>query len=142
MKNISFLRFSVFLILLSLVAWTLPVGAKALPAGIDIAGMDKSVDPGDDFFSYANGGWLKATEIPADRTSFGAFDVIFDEVSKRTADLITTAGKSTDPEERMVGDYYTAYLNEDAIEKRGLEPIKSELAEISAIKDKAELSRF
>jgi putative endopeptidase len=117
------------------------VGARSR-AGIDVAGMDQSVKPGDDFYSYANGGWSKATEIPADRTSYGAFDVIFDEVSKRTADLITAAAKSSNAEEKMVGDYYTAYLNEDAIEKRGLEPIKGDLAEVTALKNKAELSRL
>src|SRR5881392_1468092 len=66
--------------------------------GIDLAGMDRSVDPGDDFFSYANGGWLKAVQIPSDRPSYGAFDVIAEKVSTRTADLIKGAGKSNDPE--------------------------------------------
>ena len=138
----SHLNFLAALCLLaSFVFSTVPVSALAPESGIDIAGMDKSVNPGDDFFSYANGGWLKATEIPADRTSFGAFDVIFDEVSKRTADLIKAATASSNAEQKMVGDYYTAYLNEDAIEKRGLEPIKGDLAEVAAIKNKAELSR-
>ena len=97
--------------------------------------------PGDDFFAYANGGWLKSTEIPADRTSFGAFDVIFDEVSKRTADLIKAAAASSNPEQKMVGDYYTAYLNEDAIEKRGTRADKSRLSEINTIRTRIELSR-
>ena len=128
-------------VLASFVLSTVPARGQS-SAGIDVAGMDKSVNPGDDFFSYVNGGWLKATEIPGDRTSFGAFDVIFDEVSKRTADLIKAAAKSSNAEERMVGGYYAAYLNEDAIEKRGLEPIKGELSDINAIRDKAELSRI
>jgi putative endopeptidase len=128
------------LVLLAVFFSTLPVGAFGQHSEIDITGMDKSVDPGDDFFAYANGGWMRSTQIPADRTSFGAFDVIFDMVSKRTAGLITEAGKSTDPEAKMVGDYYAAYLNEDAIEKRGLEPIKAELAAIDAIKTNAQLS--
>src|SRR4051812_9148368 len=141
MKNTSLFRSSVLLILLSLITWSLPVGAKTLSPGIDIGGMDRSVEPGDDFFGFTNGGWLKSTDIPADRTSFGAFDIIFGEVTKLPADLIAAAAKSSNPEKKMVGDYYTAYLNEDAIEKRGLEPIKAQLAEIDAIKDKAELSR-
>src|SRR5262245_48794992 len=61
--------------------------------GIDLAGMDKSVDPGDDFFSFVNGGWLKAAQIPADRPSYGAFDVIAEKVNARTAELIRGAGK-------------------------------------------------
>ena len=139
--NFRNIRYTAFFVLFCLVSWTIPVGARNLTPGIDVAGMDKSVNPGDDFFAYANGGWLKATEIPPDRTSFGAFDVIFDEVSKRTAELIKSAAASTNPEQKMVGDYYTAYLNEDAIEKRGLEPVKADLAEVAAIKTKIELSR-
>ena len=133
----------VFVLLASIAMWTVPLSAVAQKtAGIDIAGMDRSVAPGDDFFSYANGGWMKSTEIPADSSSFGAFDVIFEEVSKRTAGLITAAAKSSDPEAKMVGDYYAAYLNDAAIEKRGLDPIKAQLSEIDGIKDKTQLSRY
>src|SRR2546423_14275777 len=49
--------------------------------GIDVAGMDKSIDPGDDFFDYVNGGWSKAVQIPSDRPSFGAFDAIDEKVN-------------------------------------------------------------
>ena len=141
MNNVRFIRSTAFFLLISLVSWAVPAGAQKSSAGIDIAGMDKSIDPGDNFFGYVNGGWVKSTQIPADRTSFGAFDVIFDQVSKRTAELITAASKSSNAEEKMAGDYYTAYLNEEAIEKRGLEPLKGELAEIAAIKDNAGLSQ-
>ncbi|MEP6788890.1 MAG: M13 family metallopeptidase, partial [Acidobacteriota bacterium] len=129
-------------LLTSFIAWSIPAGAFAQRAGIDIGGMDTTVAPGDDFFSYANGGWSKKAEIPADRTSFGTFDVIFDIVSKRTAEIITDAGKSSDPEAKMVGDYYAGYLDEAAIEARGLDPIKADLAEIAAIKDKTQLSHL
>jgi len=139
MDRTRFTKIFTLILLISVVYWGLPVAAR--DPGIDIGGMDKSVDPGDDFFGYTNGNWAKATTIPADRTSFGAFDVIFDEVSKRTNDLITAAASSNDPEIRKVGDYYKAYLDEASIEKRGLDPIKDELAEINAIDDKAALSR-
>ena len=142
MQSTRFNFLAALLVLASFVFSSVPVGAQARTAGIDIAGMDKSVSPGDDFFAYANGGWAKATEIPADRTAFGAFDVIFDEVSKRTADLIKAAARSSNAEEKMVGDYYAAYLNEDAIEKRGLDPIRADLAGVAAIKNTAELSRL
>src|SRR4051812_30858777 len=134
-------KFAVLVLLLSIVSSSIPAIAQKESAGIDLAGMDKSVNPGDDFFGYANGGWMKATQIPADRTSFGAFDVIFDEVSKRTADLIKSAADSANPEQKMAGDYYSAYLDEAAIEKRGLDPIKADLAEVNTIKTRAELSR-
>ena len=110
--------------------------------GPDVAGVDKSVDPGDDFFGYANGGWLKVTEIPADRPSYGVFDAIAEKVNERTADLIRGAGKSAnDPEARKIGDYYDAFMDENAIESKGLNPIKPELEEINHIADKNELAR-
>lgn len=109
--------------------------------GIDLAGIDKSVDPGDDFFNYANGGWSKAVQIPSDRPSYGAFDAIAEKVNARTAELIKSAGKSSnDPEARKIGDYYDAFMNEDAIEKKGLTSIKAELDEINGIADKTALA--
>src|SRR4249919_3008547 len=125
MHRIFVKKLVVMSLLASFVLWSVP-GAIAQKTGIDIGGMDTSVKPGDDFFSYANGGWSKKTEIPADRTAFGTFDVIFDIVSKRTAGIITDAGKSSDPEAKLVSDYYTAYLDEAAIESRGLDPIKAD----------------
>lgn len=110
--------------------------------GLDLAGMDRSVDPGDDFFAYANGAWLKATQIPADRPSFGVFDAIAEKVNERTAELIRGANKSAnDPEARKIGDYYDAFMDENAIEARGLNPIKPELEEINRIADKSALAR-
>src|SRR5215210_3942516 len=88
----------------SFVLWTIPVSGQS--SGVDLAGMDRSVDPGDDFFGYANGGWFKSSEIPADRSSLGIFQNIANEVNKRNAALITEAGKSNTPEGKMVADYY------------------------------------
>ncbi len=142
MQNHNLKRILAAVLLASMAAFSVPFAALGQTSGIDIAGMDRSVSPGDDFFSYVNGGWMKSTEIPADRTSFGAFDVIFDKVSKRTADLIEQAGNSKDPEAKLVADYYKAFLDEKAIEARGLEPIKAELAEIAGLKDKEGLSKL
>ena len=110
--------------------------------GIDLAGMDKSIDPGDDFFAYANGGWWKAAQIPSDRPSYGAFDAIAEKVNARTADLIRGAAKSAnDAEAKKIGDYYDAFMDEDSIEKKGLNPIKAELDEINGVADKTALAR-
>src|SRR6478752_1890111 len=65
-------------------------------SGIDVAGMDTSVAPGDDFNAYANGGWLKATPIPADKSSYGIAAVLVDETRKRTLALIQEAAKTGD----------------------------------------------
>src|ERR1041384_8087751 len=104
--------------------------------GLDLAGMDRSVEPGDDFFRYANGGWLRATPIPPDRSGYGAFAMLDEEGNRRTADLIRAADKAHAPagsEMRQIGDYYAAYMDEQAIEAKGLTPIKAELDQINAI---------
>src|SRR6185503_11740394 len=62
--------------------------------GVDIAGMDTSAKPGNDFFGYANGAWSKATEIPADRSSWGGNAILAEKVDKDVADLIASAASS------------------------------------------------
>jgi putative endopeptidase len=117
--------------------------AKRAP-GVDVVGMDKTIHPGNDFYGYTNGGWMKATVIPPDRSVYGPFTVIEEQVSKRTVDLIQEAGKSKAAEgspSAMVGAYYDAYMNEQSIEKRGLAPLKPELDAISKIQDRVELAR-
>lgn len=111
--------------------------------GFDTAGMDSSVKPGDDFFSYANGTWLKTTEIPADRSSYNSFAVLREAASKRTVDLIETAAKTQGPagsEARMIGDYYASFMDEAAIEAKAATPLAPELAQIAAIKTRRDLS--
>jgi putative endopeptidase len=110
----------------------------------DVAGMDKSVDPGDDFFAYANGGWIKSTSIPADRSIYGVGTIIEEEVDKRTAALIRSAGKSKAPagsEAHKVGAFYDAFMDEQAIERKGLRPLNPELNEIAAIASRSDLAR-
>ena len=68
--------------------------AAAAPHGLDVAGMDRSVKPGDDFFAYANGAWLKKTEIPADRSSWGISGELIELTTARVADIIQTAAKA------------------------------------------------
>lgn len=109
--------------------------------GLDVAGMDRSVNPGDDFFGYTNGEWMKTTSIPDDRSSYGVFDMLAEEANRRTADLIKEAGKSANnAEARLVGDYYDAYMNEKAIESKGLSPLKAELQQINAVTTKQALA--
>ena len=111
---------------------------------VDVAGMDTAIKPGNDFYLYANGGWMKSTPIPADRGVYASFTFVEEVVEKRTVDLIQNAGKSATPGSaaEMVGAYYDAYMNETAIEKRGLSPLKPELDAIAAISDRVALARF
>ena len=124
-----------------------PVAAAAAPApsgGIDLAGMDTSVAPGDDFFRYANGGWYARTEIPADRAASGNFANLDELTSKRTAALIAELGKTEAPagsDERKIADTYASFLDEAGIEAKGLAPLQPRLASIAAIGDKASLAR-
>ena len=78
------------------------------PVGIDTAGIDRSVKPGDDFDAYANGGWRARTTIPADRASTGVFLDVFSKSEKRNAELIENAGESrpaAGSDARKLADY-------------------------------------
>jgi putative endopeptidase len=99
--------------------------------------------PGDDFFAWANGDWLAKTEIPADRGSWGAMASLAEETNARIVKLIedTAASKSASGDARKVGDYYTTYMDEAAIEAKGTAPLKPGLDRIAAIRDKAALTR-
>ena len=121
---------------------TTPVTGTAI--GIDVAGIDKAVQPGDDFDSYANGGWRAKTEIPADRSSTGIFLQVFNVAEGRNAALIAEAAKANaaaGTDQRRIADYYTAFLDTAGIEQRSLAPIRPELDAIAAIADKPALAR-
>ncbi|HET6940562.1 MAG TPA: M13 family metallopeptidase [Sphingomicrobium sp.] len=111
--------------------------------GIVPASMDTSVKPGDDFFAFTNGGWVKNTPIPEDRSSIGAFYIADQQREKQTkellADLIKTNPDASSNEGRIT-NYYSAYLNTDAIDKAGLNPAKADLDAIGRIADKKALS--
>jgi predicted metalloendopeptidase len=110
--------------------------------GITPAWMDKAVVPGDDFFSYADGTWVKNTEIPADRSRIGGFYIADQEREKNTRALFDEIIKAnpTSGTEGMIANYYKAYANTDAIDRAGLAPAKADLDAVNAIADKRALS--
>jgi putative endopeptidase len=111
--------------------------------GIQVANMDPSAKPGDNFFLYANGGWIKRTPIPNDRASIGVFSHLADLSNKRTAELIEEVSKSNAPAgspQRKIADLYNSYMDEAGIEAKGLAPIKPHLDAIAAIHDKKQLA--
>ncbi len=113
-------------------------------SGIDVSGMDKSVAPGDDFNEYANGGWIKATPIPADKARYGIFTMLADETRNRTRTLIeeaVKAGSNATGDTRRIADFYSSFMDEAAIEAKGIAPLKPRLDEIAAIKDRRDLAR-
>jgi len=120
-----------------------PAAAAAASSQPETAPANATLRPGDDFFAWANGGWLAKTEIPADRSSWGAMASLAEETNQRIVKLIEDAArdKTANPEARKVGDYFAAYMNEAAIESKGTAPLKPQLDKIAAIKDKAGLVR-
>jgi putative endopeptidase len=118
--------------------------APGTEVGIMLASMDTSVKPGDDFYNYANGGWMKATEIPADRSNIGGFWLADQQTEKNLEALIKEIEDSA-PEAgsdaALVKTYYDAFLDTATIDKLGLTPIEGDLQRIAAIKDKKALAR-
>src|SRR5689334_15302568 len=111
--------------------------------GIAVNNMDSTVRPGDDFYHYADGGWLKRTPIPPDRASVAIFTEIDDLATKRTQAMIEEMAKSNPAagsEQRKIADLFNSYMDEATIEKRGLAPLKPHLDEIAAIKGKRQLA--
>ena len=107
--------------------------------------MDRSIKPGDDFYRYSNGGWLARVTIPAGQSTFDTRAILTERTSQRVRDLIQSAaaGQSAKGSNaQKVGAYYASFMDEDAIEARGFEPMVSEMATISAITDKESLSTY
>ena len=128
-------------------AIAMAASAQEAPAqathGIAVTNMDRSVRAGDDFYQYANGDWIKRTEIPPDRAGVGVFTKLADLSNKNTAALIAEIAKSNPPAGsavRKVADLYNSYMDESAIEAKGLGPIRPHLEAIAAIRDKRQLA--
>ena len=112
--------------------------------GIDTAGLDRSVDPGNDFYSFTNGSWNKSVEIPADRSNWGTFGILTDLAEQRTRTLIEEAAKQQAPRgstAQKVGDYFAAFMDDAAIEKQGISPLRPILDYISGVSNSGDLSR-
>jgi putative endopeptidase len=108
---------------------------------IDPANMDLSVKPGDNFYLYANGAWIKKTPIPSSKTRWGSFDALAEESSQALKSLLEDASKAPGKSELMkrVGDYYASAMDSAAIEKLGYKPIKPILDGITALSSKAQV---
>jgi len=104
--------------------------------GFDESGMNKSVQPGDSFYKYANGTWDAKTEIPADKSNYGMFVALDDLSRERTKTLIEQS--ASDPNSR-IGAVYASFMDEAAVEAKGLAPFEPWLNQVRGIKSKAEL---
>ena len=143
-EHYSHARVSAILLAAALAAAPACRTTPSSSAGIDLAGMDKSVAPGDDFNAYANGGWIKATPIPADKSSYGAGAILADETRKQLRALFQESSVAAAPpsdDARKIGDFYWSFMDEAAIEAKGIAPLKAELDGIAAIADRHGLAR-
>lgn len=118
--------------------------ASAYAEGIDKSAIDPAVQPGDDFWSYANGNWKKSHPIPDDRSSYGVTAIVTEETNRRTVELIQAAAANAKPgsEARKIGDFYASFMDEAGIEAQGLKPLGPTLARIAAISDRTSLARY
>ncbi|CAN5411632.1 M13 family metallopeptidase [soil metagenome] len=107
--------------------------AKIGAFGFDETGMDPAVAPGDDFYDYANGSWAKNTPIPADKSNYGAFDLLQDKAQADTRSILEAAAKNP---ASKIGTAYATYLDTGTIEARGLAPIQPWLDRIKGLSDK------
>ncbi|TLM73490.1 M13 family metallopeptidase [Pseudarthrobacter sp. NamB4] len=111
-------------------------------SGIDLSTIDHTVRPQDDLYQHVNGAWLKATEIPDDRPLEGTFTALRDGSEIAVRDIIEEAAAKGDAAtgiERKIGDLYTSFMDEAAVEAKGMEPIRGRLAEVFATTSIAEL---
>jgi len=108
----------------------------------DISGIDSTVKPGDNFFMYANGSWLKSTAIPNDQSGWGSYYILYEDNLKNLHSILEESANSKADKgslEQKVGEFYISGMDTVAIEKVGAEPLKPMLAEIDAIKNYKEL---
>ena len=133
--------------LLALVSCFLLVAFSEPPkSGIDLDNFDKSVRPQDDFFEFVNGQWLKTTEMPADKSTYGAFVQLIDESEKNLRAIIEEAAKmpsrKAGSNEQKVGDFYQGYMDSTLVEKLGLQPLEEDLARVQKVNSKDDLIKL
>lgn len=113
-------------------------------SGIDLAGMDTSVRPQDDFFAYANGTWVRNTEIPADESGWGSFTILRDTGLAQLRAIIEDVSKDagSDDGAARIGNFYNAWLDEERTEALGVEPVTDLFARIDALKSHDDVVAF
>jgi len=119
-------------------------GPKVAPAHyFDATGMDLTVSPADNFYNYANGGWVKTAQIPADQSRWGSFDSLRQENIKKLKTILEESSTKADLKkgslEQKAGDFYASGMDTVAIEKVGYAPLKPMLVKIDQVKNYQEL---
>jgi putative endopeptidase len=110
--------------------------------GVDTTNFNRSVRPQDDFFRFVNGAWLDHTQIPADASSWGAFNELTEKSRSAIHQIVEDAAKSNAPagsEKRKIGDLYSSYMDSARVEQLGTKPLEPTLAQIAAVKSTKDL---
>ena len=112
--------------------------------GVDLTARNEAVKPGDDFFMYASGTWYDNYEMPADKTRYGAFSGLAERSEGDVKAIIEeiAARKDLNTEEKLVADFYNAYMDTETLNKLGVAPIKPLLSEISDIASTDDLAEM
>ena len=116
--------------------------AAALKSGLLLNNFDRTVRPQDDLYRFVNGTWLKNTEIPADKSNYGAFTLLSDEAEKNLRVIVeeaAAANAAAGTDQQLIGDYYSSFMDEAKIEQLGMKPLQPELDRIAAIQDRKQL---
>ncbi|MFZ3289338.1 MAG: M13-type metalloendopeptidase [Telluria sp.] len=117
--------------------------AKEMASGIAVEFVEPAVRAQDDFFEHLNGKWLKSTEIPADKSSWGSFAKLRDDIQPQLLAIIEQAAKggnkAAGSDAQRIGDFYASFMDEAKLDQLGLAPLQDEMAKIAALKDKGEL---
>ncbi len=131
--------------LIGIFASAILLTAASLAQNANENGSDPSAKPGDDFYRYANGTWLKTIKIPAGQTSYDTRAMVNEKTGQRVRDLIQGAAAAHSVKgsnEQKVGDYYASFMDEDSIDAKKLTPLAREMTAISAITNKAALAAY
>ncbi len=124
-----------------------PSEPEPAASGIEMAYLDSSVRPQDDFYLHVNGGWLDRNEIPADRSRWGSFDTLRERAERQVLAIIEEAAEQAPYAEhgsdvQKVGDLYRAFMDTERIEALGAEPLRDPLAEIAALTSRDDLVSY
>ncbi|MDQ0462890.1 putative metalloendopeptidase [Caulobacter ginsengisoli] len=117
--------------------------AGSTPRAADPPAIDASVRPGDDFYGYANGDWLKTTPLPQGRDRYDTTAMLRDETARQVRDLVEAAAKApASARARRIGDYYASWMDQAGIEAKGVQPLAGGLAAIAVIRDRQGLATY
>ncbi|MDN5489699.1 MAG: M13 family metallopeptidase [Acinetobacter sp.] len=114
-------------------------------SGIDHQYFDQNVKGNDDFYQHVNGGWLKNTKIPADKSRWGTFDILHEESLKQLHDIVDELSKQQLVEgssEQKVASLYANFMDEKSIEALGIQPIQAEITNVDALKSKKDIAQL